>query len=141
MHRWVCDFPLHSQALLTQILSRDEYEGWLLSAYRAAEALQDWRVAARHLGVMGHVNVRAGDGRTALNYFERQATTARQAQALELEAEALMDAGVVCGALGSVGQAEQHWQEAWALFDQIHDPRASRIQSWLRELQSKSRPR
>jgi tetratricopeptide (TPR) repeat protein len=137
MQRWVCDFPLHSQAILLQSLSHSEYEVWVENALEAAEALRDWRIMNLHLSTLGQLSVQAGDNQAALGYFKRQADVARESNAPAAEAEALMNAGVTHGALGQISQAEQDWQRALDLFERLDDCKADRVRVWLRELRSR----
>lgn len=137
MQRWVCDFPMHSKPLLLYSLSQDEYKTWLEQALEAAEALHDLKFTLRYSSELGQLNAQSGDHWTALDYFKRLSNAAHELQMADIEAEALMYAGLARGALGQVREAEQDWQGALAIFDRIHDRRAGQVQAWLKELRNR----
>lgn len=137
MERWVCNFPIHGQPALAEILTQEELRDWLTCALAAAESLQDFRMMGVHLGELGKVSAALGEDQAALAYFERQLAVAQEHETGDAEGEALMHVGVAYGALGDIQQANASWQRALTLFERTGDQRAGRIRVWLKELHNR----
>lgn len=133
--RWISDFPLRVMPILQAILSKKELCDWLLRSLDAAEHLGNQRTMSIHLEALGRVSTAMGEHETALAYHERRLEIARAREDREVEAKAMMDIGISCGALGDLKRASASWRKALVLMELIGDARAETIRNWLAELQ------
>ena len=138
MVRWICDFPAYGKPLLATILSRSEHRAWLEQAIEAAVAMDDIGAASAHLTAFGRICTVLGDHGAALAACQRKVSIARETGALDVAGEGLMHLGTLHRDLGEAQRAEESWQIALALFQQIGDERAERVRSLLDELQGGS---
>jgi tetratricopeptide (TPR) repeat protein len=133
--RWVSDFPLRVMPILQAILSKQELRAWLLRSLDAAERLGNRRTMSVHLGALGRVSTALDEHQTALEYQESRLEIARERKDRVVEAEALMNIGISCGALGDLKRASASWRKSLVLLEIIGDARAETIRNWLAELQ------
>jgi len=134
MDRWIREFPLHGRTLLNVLLSRAEYRDWLSRSLSTTEGTEAARLQCALLGALGQTQAEMAQHHDAIVSFERQAKVARDCEAQDYEAEALMFAGTSHGALGELQRAESSWRRAIELFELLGDARAQEIHPWLSQL-------
>jgi tetratricopeptide (TPR) repeat protein len=137
MDRWICDFPGYSKPLLSTILSRTEHRAWLAQAVDAAVTIGEIGAASANLTSLGRICTVLGDHEAALAACQRKVSIAREAGALDTAGEALMHQGALQRDLGQPQRAEESWQMALALFEQVGDERSARVRSLLDELEER----
>ncbi|MBN2003370.1 MAG: tetratricopeptide repeat protein [Anaerolineae bacterium] len=138
-NRWLCEFPAQVSAILSVMRPLEERRMVLSRAVEAARALDDEDVEMVYQGELGRVAASLGDIQNALACHERQLEIAYKLRDRLQEADALMNVGQTCGALGDIARAKEVWRQSSALFRMIGDDRAAQVELWLRALEGKSR--
>lgn len=138
-NHWLCEFPAQVLAILHVMRPLEDRRMVLSRAVEAARALEDEQAEMAYQAELGQVVVLLGDIGNALACHERQLELAYKLRDRLQEADALMNVGQTCGALGDVARAKEVWRQSVALFRMIGDERAAQVELWLRALESKSR--
>ncbi len=136
---WLCEFPAQLMAVLRMMRPREERRLMLTRAIEAARILGDEQTEMAYQAELGRVVAQLGEIEVALACRERQLELAYKLRDRLQEADALMNVGQTCGALGDVARAKEVWRQSAALFRMIGDDRAAQVELWLRALESKSR--
>ena len=129
--RWIRDLPLRAMPALRTLLPRRELLGWVERASEAARSLGDQRAEAVFLGILGHINYKAGDYALALMLVERQLQLVRDRGDRRTQADVLVNLGRVLHALHAEERARLCWAEALGLLEAMDDPRTERMRAYL----------
>jgi hypothetical protein len=72
----------------------------------------------------------------AIKYAEQGLQIAREINARDSEAWRLWDLGRAYAALGEIGPARQHGQQAFDIFEALKFPQADEVRDWLAGLEA-----
>ncbi len=134
--RWLCDFPGRVFPIAHTMLPMAQRTAILERVLEAARSL-DRAAEGLILNYLGQAYAAQGESERALEAYEAYLKIAYDLHDRPGEANALMNIGIVCGALGDIKRVRESWRHTLALFKMIGDPRAAQVRVWLDTLESK----
>ncbi len=134
--QWLCDFPGRVFPIAHLMLPMAERTAILERVLEAARSL-DRAAEGLILNYLGQAYAAQGESERALEVYDACLKIAYDLHDRPGEANALLNIGIVCGALGNIKRVRESWRHALALFKMIGDPRAAQVRAWLETLESK----